>query len=688
MYEALGRIGIALSMPIDRSDLNLADVSQEDLQQGRFGLLIAWARQVGVYIKEVKVDLLDLWGSLEEGFPMILALEDGRLWICEVLHGKKMQASIISDRVESEVLSRGDISDILASPGTRVFLAKRELEMDDLLGGRHGHANSRHGHPTPLRRFLALLRLDARDIWTVTLFAFVAGLLALATPLAIESLVNVVSWGTTLQPLLILALMLLACLGLAGFLSILQTVVVEIIQRRQFVRFIGDLAHRFPRTDQRAFDGIYPRELANRLFDIVTIQKSTSALLLDGVSIVLTTLTGLLLLAFYHPFLLGFDIVLLATMLSLTRLLGRGGVSTAIDESLAKYRIVHWLQDVISMPSAFKVNGGEQLAVERANRLTTEYLAARERQFRVVIRQVAFAIGLQVVASTVLLGLGGWLVIKQQLTLGQLVASELVVTVVVSAFAKAGKSLEKFYDLMAGIEKVGHLIDLPVDPRFELGSVADGPAEVRWEDLVFQFAVGVECRIPAARMAPASRVAIIGSDRSGKSMLLKSLAGLVKPDHGIAEVAGLEMQRAALGGQGSIVAYAGPAEIFHSTIEENVDLGRRGIGEDRVREALLQVGLWDTILRLQAGTRTMLQTEGKPLSSTQRQQLILARAIAGKPRLLLIDGLLDDFSEEVLDHVWQSIASDQAPWTLLIATNREAVASRCGQLFELGSRNE
>ncbi len=94
-----------------------------------------------------------------------------------------------------------------------------------------------------------------------------------------------------------------------------------------------------------------------------------------------------------------------------------------------------------------------------------------------VIRQVVFAVGLQVVASTALLALGGWLVIDGQLTLGQLVASELVVTVVVGAFAKAGKSLEKFYDLMAGIDKVGHLLDIPTDPRHEPGQLPEDPSK-------------------------------------------------------------------------------------------------------------------------------------------------------------------------------------------------------------------
>lgn len=328
------------------------------------------------------------------------------------------------------------------------------------------------------------------------------------------------------------------------------------------------------------------------------------------------------------------------------------------------------------------------MAIERANRLTVEYITAREQHFRIVIRQAIVAIGLQVVASTALLGLGGWLVMQQQLTLGQLVASELIVTVVVGAFAKAGKSIEQFYDLMAGVDKVGHLLDVEVDPRYELGSVPGGPAEVRWDQLTFHFeTTGTHCNIPGTTIAPGQRVAITGDDRSGKSLLLKTLAGLVHPHHGMVEIAGLEAMRAALGGEGKIVGYAGRPEIFCGTLQENIDLGRKDIGQNRVREVLSQVGLWDIILALPDGLRTVLQTDGSPLSRTQRTQLAIARAMAGGPRLLLIDGLLDDLTIEVQEPLWKALNAPENPWTLLVATNHRDIAKYCGQQVELAQHH-
>lgn len=693
VLEILRRVGVCLQLPVDASALDLGDVPNSERDDNGLKLLLAGARRAGIYIKESPLEPAEIVSLIWDGLPVIAALPNGSFWVFEGTTGRRIAACQIDDGVSFSTISKRQLRSIVEQPA-RLLVAKKELECSSLSYpsstasvGQHssGHAASHHAaHPKPLRRFLVMLRLDQRDVWTIGLFALVAGILSLATPLAIESLVNVVSWGTYLQPLLILAVMLLACLGISGILRILQTIVVEMIQRRQMVRIVGDLAHRFPRAHQPALAGEYPRELANRVFDIMTIQKASAVLLLDGVSIVLTTILGMLLLAFYHPYLLGFDLVLLLSMLSITWLLGRGGIQTAIDESVVKYQIAHWLQDVLASPTPFKVNGGELLAVERANRLMTEYLDARQRQFRVVIRQVAFAIGLQAIASTALLGLGGWLVIQQQLTLGQLVASELVVTLVVSSFSKAGKSLEKFYDLMAGIDKIGHLLDIPVDARYQLGDQSDAAAEVRWQDLSFHFpGTGVSCHIPSAKIDAGARVAITGKDHSGKSVLLKCLAGLLEPQHGLAEVGGMAAQHAALAGQGRFVGYAGSPQIFHAPLHENVDLARTEVGQQRVREALVAVGLWDAVLRLPQGLNTSLQTDGRLLTNAQRAQLTIAQAIAGRPKLLLLDGVLDELPPDVFDQVWQALAAPQAPWTLLIVTNREQIASRCSMRLDL-----
>lgn len=672
------RVASVLDLNEFRDRLDLSGVP--DCPAWERNVLEVGCRQLGVYVKQLESlepdEALDI---VREGHVVLVPHTEGDYTIIERQLGGRVEVSTVDGSVRHGTVPRAAIAVILSDTETGVIVAKRELACDSL----SVHEEDGIGdHPTPFRRFLRLLKLESADIWTVVLFALVSGVLGLATPLAVESLVNVVSWGTYLQPLIVLAVILLASLGLSGVLKVLQTVVVEIIQRRQFVRIVGDLAHRFPRAKRSYLKKYYPRELANRLFDIMTIQKATAVLLLDGVSIALTSCLGMLLLAFYHPFLLGFNIVLLITMLSITWFLGRGGVRTSIDESIAKYEIVHWLQDVISFPGAFKINGGEDLAIEKANSLATEYLDARESQFQVVIRQVAFAIGLQVFASTALLGLGGWLVIGGQLTLGQLVASELVVTVVVGAFAKAGKSLEKFYDLMAGIDKVGYLLDIPVDPRRGRLSVDDTACSLEWSDLQLQS--GANKRTVSAGKIPAgSSLAIAGNDLISKSLFVESLSGLAVPSSGIVTVADMDAAQAAVAGKGRLVAIANRIEVFHGTIAENVELGRAGVGEDRIREVLKAVGLWAVVHLLPNGVTTHLKTGGYPLSEDQVARLMLARAAAARPRMIVVDGLLDELPPTERVEVLNALRQSCSPCTFVVSTNDTNVAAACDRQFEV-----
>jgi putative ABC transport system ATP-binding protein len=159
--------------------------------------------------------------------------------------------------------------------------------------------------------------------------------------------------------------------------------------------------------------------------------------------------------------------------------------------------------------------------------------------------------------------------------------------------------------------------------------------------------------------------------------LAKTLAGLCKPTAGVAEVAAFDPTQAMVEDSSRLIGYAGAKAVFHGTLRENVDLGRTGIGASRVREVLSQVGLSDAVLRLPDGVQTKLQTGGYPLSSSQVAQLDIARCIAFRPRLVIIDCLLDELADDVRDTVWRTLTAADAPWTLVVVTNHSAIADLC-----------
>ena len=537
-------------------------------------------------------------------------------------------------------------------------------------------------HFTPWARLRALFRPEKSDIWIVFVFALFVGLMTLATPIAVEALVNTVAFGRLLQPVVILAALLFGFLAFAAAMRGFQTWVVEIIQRRLFARVAGDLAYRLPRVETSALRGEHPPELVNRFFDVVTVQKVAAQLLLDGIALALGALIGMTVLAFYHPWLLAFDILLLVMILLIVFGLGRGAVASSIKESKSKYKTAAWLEDLARCPTAFRYDGAPEFAVERADHLVEYYLSQRKVHFRILYRQILFALTLQAIASTVLLGLGGWLVISGELTLGQLVAAELIVTVIVSSFAKFGKHMESFYDLLASVDKLGVLFDLPLEQQHGAISLSgDRGTSIGLHDVK---CVGMK-RPVDLRLDPGDRLAVTGPAGSGKSTLLQALFGLGRPAAGHVELDGMDLRDIRRDVLRHHVALARDVEVFSGTIAENVALERSNVSHNEVRDALAAVGLLRTVLAMPDGLDTRLVSGGEPLSRTQVLRLMLARAIAGRPRLVVIDGLLDGLSDSDSLELAERLFSTEHEWTVVVVTGRESIAKLCNRHLDLGA---
>lgn len=537
----------------------------------------------------------------------------------------------------------------------------------------------------PLTRVLHLLRPEWPDIWLVIVFAFVVGLFTLATPMAVEALVNTVAFGRFLQPVFVLSLLLMVFLILSAALTALETYVVEIIQQRLFARIAGDLAHRLPRAAMEENEGKYLPELTNRFFDVVNVQKISAFLLLDGVTLIMSVGIGMAVLGFYHPFLLGFDLVLLAAIAFLVVVLGRGAVQTAVKESKSKYYMAAWLEDVARCQTTFHSAAGKRLSASRSDRLVHDYLVNRKKHFRVLLRQILFALGIQALASTVLLGLGGYLVVIGELTLGQLVAAELIVAIIVAAFAKMGKHFESFYDLLASVDKLGALFDLPLAAQ---GSVLhhhdDQPVTIELDRVTYSRKGKKPAFAPlTVSIEAGTSTALLGPSGSGKSTVLDLIYGARRPTVGQVQINGSqpsELQSDDFWNHAEIVR---DGEVFASTIDENIHIQRNDVSGSDVEEALKAVGLSAMINSLPDGLQEHLTSGGAPFGANQIRLLMLARGIAGHPNLLLIDGVLDALSDEEAEMVLDYLLLDHHPWTLVIATGRKWIAERCDRTIEL-----
>ncbi len=664
------------------------------------------AQSIGIRLAPVELTPPEVWELLLDGFS-IAAVQGSALnpatWVFSDIAARHSEVSKIDAKGRtSESISKRQLRKTVERMESPLFFAAQpSLECqsiasnqipdpDDLhrvLNDHTHYEDHQHQHISPQRRMWRLLKFEAPDIWSLVIFGFVVGVLDLATPLAVEQMVTTIGFASLTQPLIWLAVLLFGILTLSAIIKGLQFFIIEILQRRIFVRIVGDLSERLPRLERAAMDGIHGPEMANRFFDVMTIQKSTASLLVEGLSLIIQTITGLLLLALYSPYLLAYDIVLLIAMTGLLYLLGGNAVRTAIEESLVKYRLAHWLQDVIGNPTAFQVHGGGGLVVDRANRLTVEYLSDRRSHFIILMRQTLFALMLYAVSISALLSLGVWLVLSGSLTIGQLVASVSVVVVVVGAFAKIGKSLETFYDLMAAVDKVGHLIDLPTLPPSRSLDAGIGPVEVRFRSLSVRGGGHHAIHIGNLTIKSGQRYAIIGEGKCGKSILMQTLCGLRPPVGGLVEIGGVDSREVNRFADGSMVSIASDPEIFRGTFTENLSLNRASVTTSEVRASLQAVGLWDEALSLPQGLETMLQSGGYPLSSSQTIRLMIARAIATRPRLLLIDSVLDRLPPKMRKRIWERLNDRRQPWTIVLSTCDPEIIEQCDGHMDLLAQN-
>lgn len=620
-----------------------------------------------------------------EAIPMILIEKRGRRVNVQGIHpGQPPQSLPVTElRKLLQPETNGE-------PVSTYWITADPLIPCQPLNQQEQEEHHEHHGPSPWSRLVSILRHDRKDLWVIFLFSLGVGIFSLSTPIAVEALVNTVQGGTRilLQPVIALSIVLFGLLAIAAFLRVMKAFVVEYLQQRIFVRVTADLAWRLPRVRVESLDRHHGPDLVNRFFDVLTVQKASAVLLTDGLAVALQTVIGMLVLAFYNPYLLGFDFLLLCAIGFVIFILGRGGVRTSIQESYSKYHVAGWLEEMVRHPLAFRTNGGPELALERADQLARRYVQARRSHFRIVFRQVLFTLGLQAVASAALLGLGGWLVINRGLTLGQLVAAELIITIIVGSFVKFGKSLESYYDLMAGLDKLGHLIDLPLESiRGEGHRPTDAaqPALLRAQGLVYQhpdearrILDGFSCEVE-----PGERVALVGPHGSGKSTLVDIIYGLREPQAGFVTLDGVdyrEIRHEALRGH---VATAKGLEVLEGTVIDNVRMGRHNVSLSDVREALRRVHLLDEVQVLSDGLHTHLSTGGNPLSIGQARRLMLARAIAGHPRLLLIDEGLDYLHEDVRQHVIEELLEKEVPWTCIITTHSSEIAQRCDRVIQL-----
>lgn len=548
---------------------------------------------------------------------------------------------------------------------------------------------------TPLQRLQQLIRLEREDIGILMTYGVGIGLLSLATPVAVQALVNTVAFGALFQPLLVLTVVLLVLLSFSNTLVALQFYVVEMLQRRVFVRLFGETAVRLQQTRYAVHNDYHLPELTNRFFDVVTLQKTASVLLLETLGYVLQTLIGMLLLAFYHPLLLAFDLFFIAALAFILFGMGKNGLRTAIVQSKAKYAAAAWLEDIAANPMMGKSSENRAYLNAQTDRIAHNYVEACTQHFQVLSRQNIGALILHTLANTALLGIGGWLVISNQLSLGQLIAAELVVGAMIYGLTRLGKTLDNFYELLTSVDKIGYLLDLPQEStQGTTPESKQGPYKVDINGLSLPESQNLDwLKNIELQLAPGDQLVI--SEHIDQGSLLDVIYGLHQPSSGHVSLDDQDLRDLNLGQLRSTVGLVRHVEVFEGALLDNVRLGR-DLNLMEIRQILGQVGLLETIANLPDSLDTRLLSNGSPLTHEQCLRLTLARVLAGRPRLLLLDKVLDRIDSRALPTILDHLLIPNTPWTLIVTSHRPDVIARFqrhasivnGRLSEIRNDNQ
>jgi ABC-type bacteriocin/lantibiotic exporter with double-glycine peptidase domain len=518
-----------------------------------------------------------------------------------------------------------------------------------------------------------LFRLERRILALIFSYSLAIGLFSLIVPLTVQELVN--TFAFAIQPITIITLagVMVAGLLFVGAFRALQFYAVEVLERRVFARVALGMAQQLPHLQ---FLGFKPR-YANYFMETVFMQRALSVLLVDLINVVVGGAVGMTILVFYHPYFLLYNALLLAGFTVVFFLMSHGGLKATIDMSHAKYETLHWLQEISYNLLHFKATDSQALLMRRTDELIHSYVETRQTRFDILIRQYLGSVGWQAVAHSGLLATAGWLLSMGQLTLGQLVAAEVVVSGLLLGFDAVVKRMGHIYYFLTGLSELDFLFSLPKDQASATLSVPLPDPTIHGIRVTCKNLAVVHPGMPPIfehfnlEVTPGEKIGVYASTATAKTALARVLAGLEMPTGGVLRYNGVDLRHLDLQ---AINRYRGfmidsQLTLFEGTIEDNIVLGRSYVPYSDVRWALRFTELEDDVDALPQGLKTHIRAPGKILAPTHIMRILLARAILARPQILIFDGIIHNMQPTMRETLLRRLCSKDEPWSVIFVSN-------------------
>ncbi|MGK7392372.1 MAG: peptidase domain-containing ABC transporter [Candidatus Cyclobacteriaceae bacterium M2_1C_046] len=556
-------------------------------------------------------------------------------------------------------------------------------------------------HFTITQRFWNLLKPDKTEIRNIYIYAIFNGLVYLSLPLGIQAIVNLIQGGRVSTSWIVLVALVVLGVSLMGVLQIFQLRITENLQQKIFTRAAFEFAYRIPKIRMEELYRHYAPELMNRFFDTITVQKGLSKILIEFSTATLQVIFGLILLSLYHPFFIAFSMLLVVVIYAIFRFTAKRGLATSLEESKYKYSLAHWLEELARSGITFKLAGKTDLPLQRADAHVGDYLQARENHFKVLIQQFSLMIFFKVLVIAGLLAIGGMLVMNQDMNIGQFVAAEIIIFMVINSVEKLIRSFEIIYDVLTALEKIGQVTDMElekVDGR-NLSETIDGGLEVEMQSVSFSYPGHQKKTLKniSLKIKKGERVVITGPNGAGKSTLLYIMAGLYDVQEGQITYNGLPKGNLDLCSLRSVIGdFLTQEQLFEGTVIENIAMGRENATFENIKWVVENLGLTDFINSLPRGYDSIIDPQGKKLPRSIIQKLLIARSIADKPKLLLLEDTFEHLEEQDRHEAIKFLTNKEHGWSILsissdpdLLENMDTIAiMKNGRIEKIGSYNE
>jgi len=541
----------------------------------------------------------------------------------------------------------------------------------------------------PLKRFIELVKLEKKEIISIYFYAALSGLIYLSLPLGIQAIINLLFGGIISTSLFILVIAVASGVAINGWLQIVRMQVNERIQKRIFTRYSLEFAYKIPRLDLISVDNYHLPELVNRFFDIASLQKGLSKVLLEFPSAFIQIIFGIILLSLYSHVFIIFGIILVGLIFLILRFTYPKGMSTSLTESKYKYEVGHWLEETARTIKSIKFMGRSNFPAQKADMLISGYLDAREEHFKILKIQYWAFVVFKTLTTIALLLVGCFLVIDEKINIGQFIATEIIIITILNSVEKVIDSLDVIYDMLTSLEKVSHILDKPNERTsgIDLSIVkSEKGISIKAENLSYRFKSNEKYNLRQLNFEinAGEKVCIFGTEGSGKSTLLKLFTGAYPQYEGQllinnypASNYNLDLLRKEIG-----ISMASD-DIFSGTLRDNLTLGNEHISNQKILDVAEETGLLPFIQSLKDGLQHTINSSGKQLPRNTINKILITRALLDSPKLVLVEDCWSSLERNEQEKMVSLLTNSKNNFTLIGVSNDPNFAASCDKIILL-----